>query len=330
MKTTTNPRDRGSDHSEAALRWLLITLALVLLVAVAACSEERKAAGAIPDVTLEHTAAAAAAEVAPGPAAADARLQPGQTAIQAIAYGGGGATLDILAPPAPSPNRPESQETDIWVQYRTGVSAWRNGELDSAEARLSTFAGHFPDDARGRVSLARVLIEKGRVVDAVEHARAAEALDPGSGEAKRTLARARAEADDCATALALYEEALEIDSEDRWSLNNMGYLLIEHGRHGRAVGPLALAVALDSYNAVFRNNLGAALEGAGYTVAAFREYQAAAELDPDHVKAQNNMRRLSLMVHGEAVAEVDPHILASEFKEELVCNRGARERACHK
>ena len=81
--------------------------------------------------------------------------------------------------------------------------------------------------------------------------------------AKRTLARALAETGDHGAALAKYEEALWMDPEDRWSLNNMGFLLIRRGRHNDAVAPLALAVRLDSTNATFRNNLGSALAKAG-------------------------------------------------------------------
>ena len=86
---------------------------------------------------------------------------------------------------------------------------------------------------------------------------------PGSSAAWRTMARAQAESGDCSSALASYEEALLVDPEDVWALNNMGFLLIEHGRFEDAIGPLALAVTLDGANPLFRKNLVAALEGAG-------------------------------------------------------------------
>ena len=81
--------------------------------------------------------------------------------------------------------------------------------------------------------------------------------------AKRTLARALARKGDREGALAKYEEALWIDPDDAWSLNNMAYLMIQGGREEAAVAPLALAVTLDPDNATFAKNLSSALAGAG-------------------------------------------------------------------
>ena len=148
-------------------------------------------------------------------------------------------------------------------RYSLGIAAWRGGDPESAEAHLRAWVAHRPDHAKGRVNLARALIEIGRPYEAREHAGIATDLDPGSSAAWRTLARAQAESGDCSSALANYEEALLADPEDVWALNNMGYLLIEHGRFEDAIGPLALAVTLDGGNPLFRKNLLVALDGAG-------------------------------------------------------------------
>ena len=156
----------------------------------------------------------------------------------------------------------EREPTNPWGHYMLGISAWKAGYLELAEAHLTESVIIDPDHVKGRVNLARVLIELGQPSAAQQHAIIAEELDPDYVAAKRTLARALAETGDHEAALVKYEEALWIDPEDRWSLNNMGYLMIQRGRHEDAVGPLALAVRLDSANATFMNNLGFALEGA--------------------------------------------------------------------
>ena len=253
MKYTTKERDR----SEALLRWSAVGLALAFFGAVAACTDEDEglpvgevaiaeigAVTTIGAVTEAETVTEieAVTEIQAVPEAETVPEVEAVTEIEAV------TEADAVAP------------TD---RYSLGIAAWRGGDPESAEAHLRAWVAHRPDHAKGRVNLARALIEIGRPYEAREHAGIATDLDPGSSAAWRTLARAQAESGDCSSALANYEEALLADPEDVWALNNMGYLLIEHGRFEDAIGPLALAVTLDGGNPLFRKNLLVALEGAG-------------------------------------------------------------------
>ena len=268
------------DRSETVLRWIAAGLALAVLLLAAACGgEDRTADGADgpaevigmaaaqepmgrPAIPVETTAMApatyAATPVLP--------LEPEEPPVtygeaEAVFFEGRyGEAVDLFV------RYVERRPTNPWGHYMLGLSAWKGGYLELAEAHLMESVLIDPDHVKGRVNLARVLIELGEPAAAEEQARIAEELDPQDVPAKRTLARAMAELGDHEAALAKYEEALWIDPEDRWSLNNMGYLMIQRGQHEEAVGPLALAVRLDSTNATFLNNLGSALANAGIGV----------------------------------------------------------------
>lgn len=306
----------GNDRSERVLRWTAAALGAALFAATMACDGEKR------DDPMEEVAYV---EVG----AQTVMATPVQTRIPVAAE---------VTMPSPVPDTSETQASEVadptedetpapdttaapmspWEHYDEGISAWKDGETTVAEGHLREWVAYAPDHVKGRVNLARVLIEIGRPHEAKEHATLAVELDPSSVAAKRVLARTLAEGGDPVAALEMYEEALWLDPDDRWSLNNMGYLLILRGRHDEAVGPLALAARLDSTNAMFHSNLGAALEGAGYPAAALQAFAAAVAIDPDHSRAAASAARLRELVGEEAGPEVDTDLLADDYRKGLV------------
>ncbi|MDE2982416.1 MAG: tetratricopeptide repeat protein [Gemmatimonadota bacterium] len=281
MKYTTMERDR----SEALLRWSAVGLALAFFAGAAACTDEdgEVPVGEVAIAEIETTGVTESSTMFETTAAIrEERVQRRGDAAPEVSA----PTPDASPPtpdaspavsdaPAPVPDASatisdasprDGRAVAPLDRYSLGIAAWRDGDPEGAEEHLRAWVARRPDHARGRVNLARALIEIGRPYEAREHAGIATDLDSGSSAAWRTLARAQAESGDCSSALASYEEALRVDSEDVWALNNMGYLLIEHGRFEDAIGPLALAVTLDGSNPLFRRNLLAALQGAGRDV----------------------------------------------------------------
>ncbi len=273
-----------TDRWEAALRWMAAALGLAFFAGIAACGNPGELAASVSEAVAWEAAPVAARAV-----------------VQTV----------------PLPSAPSGQ-TSFRENYSQGIAAWKNGQLELAEARLLESVKRRPDHVKSRINLARILIERGRFAEARNQAASAAALDPGSGSAHRTLARALALVGHCSRALATYETALWIDPDDRWSLNNMALLLIQHGRFEEAIGPLALAVRLDGDNVLFRNNLGTALEGAGYRIAALEEFAAAATIDPLNAKVALNFQRLRHLADDGAEREVDTAVLGGDFKEELM------------
>ena len=311
-------RKAGNDRSEAVLRWVAAGLAVAYFAVVVSCGGE-EAGAEIGEVAFGMVGGEVPAQL---PAAQElgmrvAAEQPPPAPAGDPSQWDTGRTQAPVTDEVPGPETGGEPENP-WEHYELGISAWKSGEPAVAEEHLREWVAHAPGHVKGRVNLARVLIEAGRPREAREHATVAADLDPASAPAKRTLARALAESGDRSAALAMYEEALWIDPEDHWSLNNMGYLLILRGRDDEAVGPLALAVQLDSANAVFRANLGAALEGAGYRVAALEAFNRAVALDPDHSRAVANAARLRQLLDEHDTSEVDTSRLADDFRQELL------------
>ena len=309
-------RTAGNDRSERVLRWTAAALGAALLAAAMACDGEREGDAMEGVAYVEvgaQTVVATPAQTRMPVATETATPSPAADTAETGVPPDAGATEDEVPPPetAAPPKAP-------WEHYDEGIAAWKGGENTAAETHLREWVAYAPDHVKGRVNLARVLIEIGRPHEAKEHATLAADLDPSSVAAKRVLARALAEAGDPTAALAMYEEALWLDPDDRWSLNNMGYLLILRGRHDEAVGPLALATRVDSANAMFHSNLGAALEGAGYPAAALEAFAEAVAIDPGHTRAAASVARLSELVPEDAAPEVDIGLLADDYRKGLM------------
>ncbi len=207
----------------------------------------------------------------------------------------------------------DSRPDNPWGYYMLGLSAWKAGHLDIAEANLRESVTRAPYHGKSHVNLARVLLESGQTEAGLEHAVIAEDIDPESVQAKRVLARALGESGQINEAIEAYEGVLWLDDEDTWSLNNMGYLLIQKGRFAEAVGPLSLAVTLAEENPTFGNNLAHALEGAGYTRAAMAVLQGVVEEDPAHEKATATLARLDAVVVGPEPS-FDIGLAAEDFR----------------
>ena len=262
MYTTTE-----HDRSEALLRWSAVGLALAVFAAAAACVDEQEGVPVDEVAVAEVGLPVAAAEVELPAAIAEAAVTEVGLPVAAAEVESPAAIAEVAVTEVDSPAAPAPAD-----RYSLGLAALQDGDPELAEQHLRAWVAHAPGHDRGRVNLARALLEIGRPYEAREHAGIATDITPGSAAAWRTLARAQAESGDCSSALASYEEALLADPEDAWALNNMGYLLIEHGRYEDAIGPLALAVTLDGGSALFRKNLAAALERSGEDAAELDAY----------------------------------------------------------
>lgn len=329
----------ATERSETVLRWLAMALALACFLAAAACGSDRDAgdAGELagtetwvvasepdwPEAPSNTGTASASIPSTPADTSPSAPRTPekprvasyedAEAAFRAGRYGEAVDLFQIYA---------EERPANAWGHYMLGLAGWKAGHLDIAETHLLRSAELAPDHVATKVNLARVLIEAGRPEEAKRQAAAAEELDPGAVQAKRVHARALSESGEHAAALAKYEDALWIDPDDSWSLNNLGYLLILQGRPDEALGPLALAVRLDSTNVTFLNNFGSALEGAGFAVSALAAYRSAAAIDPGAAAA--SAERLGARVAADEPAEVSAAELAHAYREGLVIGSSAR------
>ena len=123
----------------------------------------------------------------------------------------------------------------------------------------------------------------------------------------------------------MYHRALSLDEHDVWAMNNLGLIYIEQGRSADALPALARAVELRSNSPVFLNNLGTALERAGYPVAAAKEYEAAIAVDSSYAKASASLARVTTAGQQPESEPVDLGVFSTRFQAEIEARRGSAD-----
>lgn len=215
---------------------------------------------------------------------------------------------------------------NVWGEYMLGLSAWKAGQLERAQSAFEDALALDPRHVKSLVNLSRVLLEEDKATDALPHVRQALVIDSGSVDAWRVLGRVEAQLGDVHAALDAYRTAIVLDPNDRWSMNNMGLLLIRAGRYDEALAPLARAVQLgDTPVAAFQNNLGIALERTGRFTLADSAYRGALEADSGYAKARASLARVEGRSDDPSVTPVTVGNLGDGFAKEVTSWQAARD-----
>lgn len=205
--------------------------------------------------------------------------------------------------------------------YMLGLSAWKNGDLDQAQASFEESLALDSTNVKTLLNLGRVLIDQGKPDEALVRVDAAAVLDSESAEVHRMKGRVENALGRKDSAEASYRLALSIDPHDSWSMNNLGLLLIDEGRYEEALMPLARAVELRPEAPAFANNLGVALERTGHPGSAGLAYRAALTADSTYAKAQTSLARVTGMTDETPIDVVQ---LAAQFKDSLEASSQVR------
>lgn len=201
--------------------------------------------------------------------------------------------------------------------YMLGLSAWKSGDHERAEASLRRAADLSGESVKIRTNLGRVLLERGRATDALPHLEKAVELEPLSHEVWRVMGNAYAQLGRSIDAIDAYRQALMLNDHDAWTMNNYGLVLIQLGRYEDALLPLARAVELVPQSATFQNNLGTALERVGELEGARTAFDAAVEADSTHSKAAANLERVERRLADTPMDAPDLAAIARRFVEEM-------------
>jgi tetratricopeptide (TPR) repeat protein len=217
----------------------------------------------------------------------------------------------------------EQKPENAWGHFMLGLSAWKANDDAKAETAFTEALARDPMHVKSIMGLSRVLIETGRAEEALEHLESA-ALFDSSSQVFRLEGRALEELGRVDEAADAYLDAIAMNDTDVWALNNLGYLYIRVGRESAALGPLARAAELAPDIAVFQNNLGIALERAGFPGSAVEAYRAAVAADERQEKARINLERVEARGIDLDVT-VDLTQLAQQFIDEVVSWRRVAE-----
>jgi tetratricopeptide (TPR) repeat protein len=209
----------------------------------------------------------------------------------------------------------EREPDHTWGYYLLGLSAWKGGELERAETAFRRVLEFDHDHVRSLVNLSRVLLDADRPEEALPLVEEVIDIDPVLGEGYRLLGRVYTDLIEVDRAIEAYYQALLFDESDVWSANNLGLIYIRQGRFDEALAPLAWATELRGDIATFQNNLGVALERAGYVELAGEAFSAALEVDPTYDKARASLDRVSAHQRDVTLEPLDLHDVAQRFVE---------------
>jgi tetratricopeptide (TPR) repeat protein len=211
----------------------------------------------------------------------------------------------------------ERKPNNPWGYYMLGLSARRSGDLVNAEAAFRSALEFDPLHLKSHTNLSRVLLDTERADEALLIIDEVLVIDSEFSDAYRLQGRAHHQLGRFDDAIDSYRQAILIDDEDVWSMNNMGLILIEQERFQEALLPLARAVALRDDVAIFHNNLGVALERTGHIRAAEDVFRVALTLDEGYEKVIVSLARVEELEEDSALEPVDLSELAQSFIDEV-------------
>jgi Tfp pilus assembly protein PilF len=174
------------------------------------------------------------------------------------------------------------------------------GRVLMQQGRLQEALGHFtdavrlrPDSAESQHSLGLVLLRLNRPDEAIEHFKVAVRIKPDLAEAHAGLGVALSRVGRNSEAIAEYEQAARLQPGLVEVHNNLGALLAGQGRLDEAIAQFDEAVRLNPDFEGARMNLGLALANAGRLEEALRQFQAVLARNPQQALARRAVEQLS-------------------------------------
>jgi tetratricopeptide (TPR) repeat protein len=172
------------------------------------------------------------------------------------------------------------------IHYTLGVTFWQQGEFAKADGELRAAIQAKPDYAEAHYTLGTVLKQEGKLQDSAAALREAIRLQHDFAGAHTTLAAVLRQLGDSAGA-ATESRLGEQISKDKTNLQgatfntNSGKRLLQVGDLGGAISQFRSAINLAPGYAPAHFHLAEALRQKGDSAEAEKEFQKAAELDPN-------------------------------------------------
>ena len=154
-------------------------------------------------------------------------------------------------------------------------------------------------------NLGIVLINQGRLDDAIRHFSEALRMNPGNAGTLNNLGMALRNQGKINEAIKHFSEALRINPEYAEVHNRLGFALAKHGKMEEAINHFSEALRISPEYAGAHNNMGYALERQGRTEEAIDHYSQALQINPRFAEAHNNLA-IALM-HKEKIQDAIVH-----------------------
>jgi tetratricopeptide (TPR) repeat protein len=171
-----------------------------------------------------------------------------------------------------------------------GVLAWRQAMMyrDLETLWVTTLARN-PAAGLAHNNLGSLLLQKGRVDEAIDQFQQALDLQPNAADVHSNLGGALLQQGRVEEAIAQLQQALQIQPDSTQAHINLGNALLRKGRVNEAIAQFQRVIELQPGLASAHYNLGGALLQAGRVDKAVARLQRALELQPDLADARMNL-----------------------------------------
>jgi tetratricopeptide (TPR) repeat protein len=170
-----------------------------------------------------------------------------------------------------------------------GYVLLQDGKIDEALDNLQKAVLLQPDDASAQKNLGGAFLEKGQVDEAIIYFRSALELDNNDVGAHNNLGFALFKKGRLNDAIAEYEKALEIQPDDAGVHHNFGLALFKEGLVDKALVHYRKSLKIHPADAEVENDIANALSKSGSEAEAIQHWQKALEIRPQYMPAQNNL-----------------------------------------
>jgi tetratricopeptide (TPR) repeat protein len=167
------------------------------------------------------------------------------------------------------------------AHYTVGTILLQLGRVQEAVEQDEQAVRLMPDFAEAHNNLGNALLQAGNVAEAIKHYHEALRLMPDSALVHYNLANALSQAGQTEEAIGHYEQALWIRPEYAEAHYNLGNALLQAGRVSEAIGHYEQALQIKPEYAEAHNNLGYALLQAGKGGEAIKHLHEALRLQPN-------------------------------------------------
>jgi len=180
--------------------------------------------------------------------------------------------------------------------YHLGVALYGASHRSHAFIALEEAIKRSPEHAMAHARIGFLYVESGNFGQAICHYVLALRHKPGLHPAKHGLIRAYVQKGretiwrgNVEEAIALYQDALKVDSGHAEVHYRLGEAHARLGEHAQAIDAWKCAVERDDGNAELHYNMGVACDSLGKLNEAVQSYARAVSLDPRNVWAINNL-----------------------------------------
>gem|GEM_PF-1851514 len=196
--------------------------------------------------------------------------------------------------------------------YDSGLNNLRAGNQLAAVEDFEAILSRKPQHFKALVNLARAEIGLEEYEEALRNVDTAIAIDSTDAGAWRVRGRVLQSWGETGDAIPAYEKSIRLQENNPYAYNNLGLIYIQEGQFVEALPLLENAVARKDDVPFFYNNLGIAYEATGNLAGARDAFEQALELNPDYMKADISLARVTQHVSSESDATEDETMFTAE------------------